>query len=76
MDLPCENCVKGYVLSGTPKGSFDGPAYVHPAVVPSKRAVVLLTDIFGLKLVNSKLLADLYSEKLKCDVYVPDIFEG
>ena len=77
MSALCEHCLQGYILSGTPSGMFDGTAYFHPAPSPdSKRAVVLLTDIFGLKLVNAKLIADQYSERLKCDVWVPDYFNG
>lgn len=73
----CENCLQGYVLNGTPTGSFEGTTYFHPASsTDSKKAVVLITDIFGLKLVNPKLMADQYSERLKCDVWVPDIFDG
>ncbi|KAG8807843.1 hypothetical protein FRC17_004238, partial [Serendipita sp. 399] len=41
-----------------------------------KLAVVLLTDIFGLQLKNPKIIADNFSKRLNCDVYVPDLFEG
>lgn len=76
MTAVCERCVQGYLLDGEPTGVFEGPAYFKVAPVPSKRAVILLTDIFGLKIPNPKLLADRYSEKLQCDVWVPDLFEG
>ena len=77
MSALCEQCLQGNKLSGTPSGTFDGTAYFHPSSPPdSKRAVILLTDIFGLKLVNPKLIADQYSERLKCDVWVPDFFNG
>lgn len=52
-------------------------AYLHRASEPtSSRAVVLLTDIFGLPLKNSKILADKISTRLGCDVWVPDLFNG
>lgn len=38
--------------------------------------MIFLTDIFGLELRNSKILADSFGERLKCDVFVPDIFNG
>ena len=75
----CEQCTQGYVLQGEPKGTMVGTAYFHPGpgtFPENSRAVVLLTDIFGLPLVNSKLLADTFSQKLSCDVWVPDMFGG
>ncbi|GJJ08491.1 hypothetical protein Clacol_002709 [Clathrus columnatus] len=68
MTSVCERCIQGYILDGQPSGVFEGPAYFKAAPVPSKRAVIVLTDIFGLKVPNSKLLADRYSEKLGCDL--------
>lgn len=41
-----------------------------------KKAIVLLTDIFGLPLVNCKILADAFNERVGVDVYVPDLFQG
>ena len=77
MSVLCERCLQGHVLVGTPTGSFEGSAYFHSASSPgSKTAVVLLTDIFGLKIANVKLMADKYSEILGCDVWVPDFFNG
>ena len=40
------------------------------------RAIVVLTDIFGLPLQNCKIIADALSERVGCDVWVPDLFEG
>lgn len=79
--MSCENCVKGNVLSGTPEGQMVGDAYFHGASADategsSKNAIILLTDIFGLPLVNSKLIADRLSKETGCDVWVPDIFAG
>ena len=83
MAAVCEDCIKGAKLEGTPKGTVqpDG-TYFRPApegAAPSdgpKRAVVVLTDIFGMPLVNCKLIADHIAEQLGCDVWVPDQFEG
>ncbi|KAI0086560.1 dienelactone hydrolase endo-1-3,1,4-beta-D-glucanase [Irpex rosettiformis] len=78
----CDQCTQGYVLQGEPEGTMVNGAYFHPAPTttdsdsPSTRAVVLLTDIFGLPLKNSKLIADELSKRLQCDVWVPDLFAG
>ncbi|VDB91766.1 unnamed protein product [Peniophora sp. CBMAI 1063] len=79
--MSCENSVKGSVLPGEPQGSLVNGAYFHAAATPAadrepKRAIVLLTDMFGLPLKNCKILADLISEKVGVDVWVPDLFDG
>jgi hypothetical protein len=76
----CDNCTKGYTLPGEPVGSiaseFDG-AYLSAGLEGNtKRAIVLITDIYGLPLVNCKIIADRLSKSLLCDVLVPDIFNG
>ncbi len=73
--MACERCIQGFVMKDEPEGSMVGDAYVHEGTDKS-RAVVLLTDIFGLPLVNCKLNADELSERLSCDVWVPDYFAG
>ena len=62
-------------MSGEPEGSMVDGAYLHEGSNKT-RAVFLLTDIFGLPLVNCKLMADQMSKKLDCDVWVPDMFNG
>ncbi|KAK0201716.1 dienelactone hydrolase endo-1-3,1,4-beta-D-glucanase [Desarmillaria ectypa] len=75
--MSCPNCFKGEILAGEPTGtiSIQG-AYYAQSSEPSTHAVLLLTDIFGLRLKNSKILADFFAEQLKCDVWVPDLFDG
>ncbi|KAL1744446.1 dienelactone hydrolase [Schizophyllum fasciatum] len=77
--MSCPNCIRGVVLQGDPKGIMRGDLDAYLAspklpTVPSTRAIVLLTDIFGLNLVNSKLMADRFSQELACDVWVPNLF--
>ena len=79
----CPNCTQGYVLPGEPKGTIalDTRAYFSPAPTTSdptrkKRAVIILTDVFGLTMPNPKLMADEFAQKLECDVYIPDVFNG
>jgi hypothetical protein len=87
MELPCEHCLTGHVLPGEPKGSFKDNAYYISGVPEGatksdstarsdKRAIVLLTDAFGLALKNPKILADDFARHLKCEVFVPDLFNG
>lgn len=74
----CEHCQKGNTLPGQPSGEtvkeYNG-AYLAPGADKSK-AVILLTDMFGLPLVNCKIMADQLAEKLGYDVWVPDMFDG
>lgn len=81
--MSCPDCYRGSILEGKPTGSFteiDGiKAYLAPSAqetcnVPQSRAIILLTDVFGLPLVNSRLLADKFSKELSCDVWIPDLF--
>ncbi|KIK69561.1 hypothetical protein GYMLUDRAFT_33934 [Collybiopsis luxurians FD-317 M1] len=76
--MSCPDCKKGTILPGEPTGSIAANgAYFAPGPWGNNaRAIILLTDIFGLPLVNSKLLADHFSRKLSCDVWVPDMFNG
>ncbi|KAF7978527.1 hypothetical protein HWV62_45707 [Athelia sp. TMB] len=76
----CDNCTKGYVLPGEPTGTLvaemDGAYFAPGPEGNTARAVVYLTDIFGLPLKNSKLMADELAKTLACDVWVPDLFNG
>ncbi|CAG7854634.1 SubName: Full=Related to dienelactone hydrolase endo-1,3,1,4-beta-D-glucanase-Laccaria bicolor {ECO:0000313/EMBL:CCA70526.1} [Serendipita indica DSM 11827] len=67
----CANCVSGHVLPGDPTGSTDPAsgcylALRNPAIAgradANKTAIVLLTDIIGLRLKNAKLLADRFAQ--------------
>ncbi|BGP26577.1 hypothetical protein JCM10295v2_005530 [Rhodotorula toruloides] len=57
---------------------LGGLSYYFSAGKPEEkeRAIVLGTDIFGLGLVNPKILADWFAEKTGFPVFVPDYFEG
>ncbi|KAI0044409.1 dienelactone hydrolase endo-1-3,1,4-beta-D-glucanase [Auriscalpium vulgare] len=81
--MSCENCYKGHLLPGQPRGQLVDGAYFSPAVATNtlqsaapKKAVVLLTDIFGLSIPNPRLMADAFAERLGVDVWVPDVFNG
>lgn len=73
-------CISGSVHSGTPSGREDTiggiPTYVaEPSDGSTSKTVVFLTDIFGWKFQNVRLLADNYA-KAGFYVYIPDLFEG
>lgn len=73
--MSCPDCFKGSVLVGKPTGVMVQGAYFATGGL-SDRAIILLTDIFGLPLNNSQILADNFAKHLKCDVWVPDMFAG
>lgn len=73
-------CLSGTLQTGTPKGheeEINGlQVYVSPPPDQStRRSIVFISDIFGYKLNNTRLLADQYAAA-GFFVYVPDFFEG
>jgi len=78
----CDDCVKGFLLPGEPKGKMekigDLDTYVTttPAGNKSNKAIILFYDIFGLSTNNNKIIADRISEKANIVVYMPDILCG
>ena len=79
--MSCEQCTQGYILPGEPAGTIVDGAYLAQAPEDAassgpKRAIVYLTDIFGLPLKNSKIIADELSKRVGCDVWIPDLFAG
>ncbi|PPQ71948.1 hypothetical protein CVT25_002826 [Psilocybe cyanescens] len=69
--MVCPDYAKGDVLPGVPRGSiradFQGSYFAPEPTEISKRAVLLLTDAFGLPLIKCKLVADELSRRLECD---------
>jgi hypothetical protein len=56
--MSCPDCFKGSVLEGEPTGvisEFEGAYFASGGNPDSKRAIILLTDAFGLPLKNSKV---------------------
>lgn len=77
--MTCPNCYKGFTLPGEPKGTMVGPDYFTAApndATERTKAIVLLTDIFGLALPNPRIVADQLAEQVGVDVWVPDFFNG
>jgi len=77
--MSCTYCYKGFVLPGEPKGTMVGQDYFAAApndATQRTKAIVLLTDLFGLPLPNAKIVADHLAEQVGVDVWAPDYFNG
>jgi len=77
----CKDCISGVRYEGTPEGKLDKiggvDAYIATPTVayPKDAVILLLTDIFGYKLVNSQLLADDFARN-GFKVVMIDLFNG
>ncbi|KAF2464922.1 alpha/beta-hydrolase [Lindgomyces ingoldianus] len=80
--MTCRDCFRGGRATGDPTGEISAQyglsTYVAgtPSTTTSASTVIFLTDAFGLKLVNNKLLADAYASATGFRVLVPDIIPG
>lgn len=80
--MPCKDCASGVLHSGTPAGREETihglNTYVTepPSGVAPKGIVVIIPDVFGWTLVNSRVLADRYAERGGYTVYLPDFMDG
>ena len=79
--MSCTYCYKGFALPGEPKGTIVGQDYFTAApndalATQRTKAIVLLTDMFGLALPNPRIVADHLAEHVGVDVWVPDYFNG
>jgi len=80
--MSCPDCFRGFLHSGEPRGRDEMlagiPCYYSPppAGASSKAPIILfLTDVFGHKFTNARLLADTYAEG-GFHVFIPDLFNG
>lgn len=76
----CPDCVSGTLNSESPTGSeatvHGLPTNVaHPDGQP-KGLIVIVSDAFGMKFVNGKLLADQQDKKEGYLVYIPECING
>ncbi|KAF2497860.1 hypothetical protein BU16DRAFT_548867 [Lophium mytilinum] len=80
--MSCPDCFRGGQAKGEPKGAlttlYGVTTYVAlpPSSTTSKSTILFITDAFGLKLVNNKLLADDYALRTGHRVVIPDIIPG
>jgi dienelactone hydrolase len=73
-------CVTGYLDVGETRGT-DGtlggfPAYFARPAIPTTKALMICTDVFGYNLINIRLLADTVCRETGLLVVVPDLFDG
>jgi len=75
-----ECCRTFFLMTGEPTGieiTIGGiPTYVARPENKSKNALLFITDIFGWKFVNNRLLADQFAKLGGFNVFVPDFFQG
>jgi len=77
----CADCFKGVRHEGTPAGKVEQINGVDTYVAlpegdyPKDKAILFLTDVFGLQLINNKLLADDFAQN-GFAVYLPDYLNG
>ncbi|KAJ7237266.1 dienelactone hydrolase endo-1,3,1,4-beta-D-glucanase [Mycena haematopus] len=77
----CKDCIKGVTHDGTPEGKIETiggiECYVATPTIdyPKDKAVLFLTDVFGLGLVNNKLLTDDYARN-GFKTITPELFNG
>lgn len=76
--MSCPDCTSGNSLPGSPKGVEENGVYLAKGSnqAATDKAIVILTDIFGLSIPNPKIIADVLAEQTGYDVWVPDVFNG
>lgn len=77
--MSCPDCTSGNLLPGSPKGTEKDGAYFAKGSSQEgtkDKAIVILSDVFGLAISNPKIIADTISERTGFDVWVPDLFNG
>lgn len=78
-DKACADCGQGVVWQGTENGkeiTLESFQMYLTSGKESKKCIILIADIFGYKLINSRIYADQLAESVGCDVIIPDFFEG
>ncbi|KAK7048323.1 DLH domain-containing protein [Favolaschia claudopus] len=74
--MSCPDCFTGSVLEGTPTGVIsDIDSAYFASGSPDGNSNTKRND-YRLKLNNPKIIADQFALHLKCDVWVPDFFQG
>ncbi|KAI9444223.1 alpha/beta-hydrolase [Lactarius indigo] len=77
----CKNCTSGVRHEGTPEGTYEEINGIKTYVAtpktdyPKDKAILYLTDVFGLELNNNLLVIDDFARN-GFKVYAPELFEG
>lgn len=76
-----EQCLSGFIHQGTPSGTFTTCDQIRVYVaspsnpIPGK-AMLIYPDIYGVDLINTKLIADRLAKDLNLSTYLIDTFFG
>jgi len=76
MSFDC--CKVGFKWNGTPVGQ-EGTLGQNKAYITGTNkdaAVMIVHDIFGWTLPNTRLLADHFAQEADCTCYVPDLYNA
>ncbi|KAH7364742.1 Alpha/Beta hydrolase protein [Rhexocercosporidium sp. MPI-PUGE-AT-0058] len=80
--MSCPSCFSGGLTTSHPTGTESTihglPTYIAspPAGATPKALIILITDAFGWKFANNRVLADHYAQRGSYLVYVPDFMNG
>ncbi|UZJ53884.1 hypothetical protein CBS101457_003204 [Exobasidium rhododendri] len=72
-------CVKVHYHKGTPVGTETKIGNIDTYVTGSEssgKVLLMVADVYGWKLNNTRVLADRYAEAIGARVYLPDYFNG
>ncbi|KAK6992957.1 dienelactone hydrolase endo-1,3,1,4-beta-D-glucanase [Favolaschia claudopus] len=77
----CKDCIKGVTHEGVPEGKMEViggiECYIATPTIdyPKDKVVLLVTDVFGVPLVNNKLLSDDFARN-GFRTIMPDLYNG
>jgi len=77
----CKDCTSGARHEGTPEGTYEEINGIQTYVAtpktdfPKDKAILFITDVYGLELNNNRLLPDDFARN-GFKVYAPELFEG
>jgi hypothetical protein len=71
----CEHCLQGFKWDGTPSGKESTLAN-HQTYITGDNpnvAILVISDMFGWRFRNLRLLADHYASEVNATVFLPDL---
>lgn len=74
--MACDHCKQGFKWDGASVGTETKLNNIPTYVTGDNKdaAILIVTDIFGWKLPNIRIIADHYAKEACATVYVPDLF--
>ena len=80
--MSCPDCFNGHVHTGESRGievrlhGIDTYVVEPDNATETRRIIVVVSDAFGWKTNNLRLLADTYAKRTGCRIYLPDFMNG